>query len=125
MWVSFVSRPNLPPELQQYLNSKHSLLLSGNYWELAFGLLFLLLFVVSFGGLYFFWPPARIFYCALLVVGIVGALCLGPRVQSGWVAAMDDIASMLAGIIFYVAFFSPVRERFRKEKGARNSVSSQ
>jgi len=119
--VWLLTRDSLPPDLKLYLNSRHSEIVSGGPSPLL--LLFLIvLLMVSLVGLYCFWRPARTLYCGCLLVGVVQAVHLGPRVTTGWVAALDEVLSILSGVVLYMAFFSPVRERFGR-KLDRNGVS--
>jgi len=106
------TRDSLPWELKVYLNSRSSEIVSGGGWGRLPMFLVVLLFLASLVGLYCFWRPARILYCGALLLGLIQEVCVGPRVTTGCVAALDGVLSILCGMVLYMAFFSSVGERF-------------
>jgi hypothetical protein len=113
--VWLLTRDQLPYELRRYLNQRHSEIVSdGGLPQLLFLLLPVVLFVTSLIGLFFFWPPARVFYCGSILTGIVEVVSVGPRVTTGPVAALGEVVSILLGVILYMVFYSPIREEFRR-----------
>jgi hypothetical protein len=110
--VWFLTRDDLPQNLKSFVNSRYSELVSHGSFSLLPFILGMLSFILSLIGLYFYWRPARVLYCGSLLIGIVQAVCLGTRVTTGWLAALDEVLAILCGVLLYMAFFSPVREKF-------------
>ncbi len=114
MWR--LTRDSLPSELKLYINLHRSEIASNSILPLLILSLPVLLFFASLVGLYCFWRPARILYSGCLLIGVVEVVCLGPRVTTGSVASLEELLSTLCGVALYMAFCSPVRERFMKVK---------
>lgn len=111
VWVYFATRRTLPPELQSYLRQRHPLTPHEKVLAVVL-ILTLLLWVVSFIGLFFFWPVSRPLFVALALLGFLVTPLLGPRVVSGWTGFLGDCAILLEVLIFFLIYFSPLKSSF-------------
>jgi hypothetical protein len=119
----FTQRNNLPVELREYLHSKSSYVLSHYYTVFSIGTCVnLLLFIASFSGLYLFWRPARVIFCGSIVMSLLTALYLGPRVETAASAVWADCYKVLLGIILCLIFTSPIKEQFASQVEKLNST---
>jgi len=110
----FITRNRLPLEMKLYLNVRHAEFVSDPGWLFEAVAFELVLFAASFGGLYFFWRPARVLYIGFLLTELLVTAILGPRVSLGSVEVINEILCAAMGIILYAMFTSPFRELFEK-----------
>jgi len=119
--VSYILfRHTLPPDLLAY---KHSVAVShvaSPLYPLSLGVasVFLLVFIVSFIGLYRFSRFARPLFTIWLASAFVSVLFYGPRVETPPVAWFEDASTILGGIVLAVIYWSPLHEHFTKHKTA-------
>jgi hypothetical protein len=115
MCAYLLEKDNLPLGLREYLNSRsHEVLLYHYKIFVVQSTAFLLIFAISFSGLYFFWSPARVIYCVFIVIGLLTDPSYGAHIKPGWTALWDDCYKILSGVIICLIFTSPIRELFRK-----------
>jgi hypothetical protein len=113
-----VYEKKLPIKLQEYLSSYYNQPSSPlDFFGGYFGLLLLILFVISWIGLFYFWNPARLIY----VFGWAASIAIlpfgGPYVGHQIPSIFDTIHTLIGGIIIGVIFFSPIRDMFQKALG--------
>lgn len=77
----------------------------------------LVLFIVgvaSFVGLYLFrsWAPRLAIIATALAMPIT--ILIGPMAVSGWTTTLNELSSMLWGVVLILPYLSPLRERFAK-----------
>ena len=107
---------NLPPDLQDYVNSQNAQLMSDP--PTAFTIfkvgtaLSLLLFVVSLVGLFLFWSPARVLYLICTVSGLLLDLTKSTHILPMWAGFWHVWGNILTGIILCMMFTSSYRELF-------------
>lgn len=76
----------------------------------------LLLLAAAFVGLFFFQPLSRKLFSLLVIGGILFDPFLGLRVESGWSTFTDDLLALLLALIFFVIYFSPLRDTFVRKR---------
>jgi len=77
----------------------------------------LVLFIVgvaSFVGLYLFrsWAPRLAIITTALAMPIT--ILIGPMAVSGWTTTLNELSSMLWGVVLILPYLSPLKERFAK-----------
>lgn len=77
----------------------------------------LVLFIIgiaSFVGLYQFrsWAPRVAIITTALAIPIT--VLIGPTAVSGWTTILNELSSMLWGVVLICLYLSPLRERFTK-----------
>jgi len=77
----------------------------------------LVLFIVgvaSFVGLYLFrsWAPRLAIIATALAMPIT--ILIGPMAVSGWTKTLNELSSMLWGVVLIPPYLSPLKERFGK-----------
>ena len=114
-----LERNSLPIELRMYLRSWSKQLLLDHYSMIsAVTLAYEVIYVTSFVGLFFFWRPARLLYCGLILVNLFMIPVSGPYVTTTWQALFSDCVGILMGVILCLIFVSPFREEFTKKPEA-------
>lgn len=109
----FLERESMALELRRYIKKISTEVLSQNHSLFVFEFsIYLLFVVVSFFGLYFFWRPARYFYCAFLVISVMPSPFFGPHIEPEWTAFWTDCYKTFSGAILVVIFTSPAKELF-------------
>lgn len=79
---------------------------------LIIGLLYAIVGIIAFIGLFLFKPWARTLNVALVPVALAFWPLAGYTVSSGWAQALDYIALILWGAVLAVAYLTPLSERF-------------
>jgi len=82
----------------------------------AIGGVFLLLSATCLVGLFFFQPFSRTLLVVLVIGGVLFDPFLGLRVESGWSTFTDDCAPLLTALIFFVVYFSPLKDSFVRKQ---------
>ncbi len=80
---------------------------------LAFYKLLLLLWIAAAIGLYNFSASARSLYAILLAFSVANSLAAGLQATSALSSFLGYLASLCDGAIIILAYFSPLRARFR------------
>jgi hypothetical protein len=114
----FLDRPNMPIDLQHYLKTRSSSVLSSYFTMFSIeSLAYLVFSAISFVGLYFFWRPARFFYCGSIVIDILMSLDpnFGPNIVTRWLGFFDFCHMILSGVILCAIFMSPIKELFENK----------
>jgi len=77
--------------------------------------------LISFIGLYFFWRPARVLYCMSIAIGILIGLDphYGPEVLPQLEGLLDNINSILSGVILCLIFTPPIKQLFANKTVAQ------
>ena len=112
-FIHAVALNGLPVDLLDYVraqNASQSTLLD------VIALLYIGGFFASMYGLYQFRPWSRTLFLALLVLSAVPLT--GPVVMAPIGAFLNDMTSILAGALIAIAYWSPVKTRFRVETPA-------
>lgn len=113
----------LPQALQDYRAAEGEADFENNprMWVLIFGALSVLaLGIVSVVGLLVLWRPARLLYTLTYVLSWPLYLLAGASVMTGAAHMLYDMSSVLAGVIWGLIYFSPLKEHF--ERGTEQLV---
>ena len=104
----FFTRAQLPPQLRDYVESQP---LSGNV-GVAYDLLYIIVAVVAWVGVFRFKRWGRELFLAVYIVGLV-EIPFGPAiVVTGWVYLVDSLINAVWGITIAAMYFSPIRGAF-------------
>jgi hypothetical protein len=115
--VSAFTQVTLPEPLREYLELEaQAPITKRDLFLLAFGVLLLVMVLISSIGLFVFWRPARLLYLIATVFGVVITPLLGPAVRTGWDTPLEETASITAGAILALVYFSPLRVLFEKRR---------
>ena len=119
----FLQRNSLPFELREYLQSRSQQVLSHDYTMFSgMTAACVVLCILSFVGLYFFWRPARMLFCAFILFSLTLHLAgFGPDVVTGWMAFWDSCSSILLGVVLCLMFTSPIRDLFVRKHATPNT----
>ena len=79
------------------------------------GYVFLVLFLVSALGMYFFNNQAKILFVALILLDLFLVLFSGVSVQSNIDVLLFNISIMADAVIIYMAYLTPVAAKFGKK----------
>jgi hypothetical protein len=113
--VDSATRGALPATLQSYLAEADAATPSATIIVAAVvGLITLVAVGVGWIGLWRLWRPARAIYTTALLTGLGAVLFIGPVVWSSAAGALDDLASICAGIILGLIYFSELRAHFER-----------
>jgi hypothetical protein len=115
--IDFYSESLLPEPLRQYEKIQIEEVIAFGEWGLLAVLTVLgLAVLVSFIGLFVFWPPARPLYLVSSVANILVTPYLGPYIEAGWSRMFFDTVVLLDGVILALVYFSPLKELYEPEK---------
>jgi hypothetical protein len=117
VWVHLMARASLPPEFQLYLRHQrpHPLMLYDKSCMVLLGI-FVLVSAICLVGLFFFLPFSRPLFIVLVVGGVLLDPLLSLRVESGWSTLVDDCGGLLTVLIFFVIYFSPLKDSFVRKR---------
>ena len=79
-------------------------------------ILFVVLAVISWIGLFVFWRPARFLYFITVILLLLPTLLGGPHVGTGLSAMLAETVSIITGIILALIYFSPLKELYEKRQ---------
>jgi hypothetical protein len=109
---------HLPEALQDYRAAEEEVDFASNprMWVLIFGgLCVLVLGIVSTIGLLVLWRPARLLYTLTYVLSWPLYLLAGASVMTGAAHMLYDMSSVLAGVIWGLIYFSPLKVHFDRQ----------
>jgi len=111
---------SLPSHLQAYLLQVDITQENFTQLEAILALVFLIVLIASFVGMWKFKHWARILYisCIILILPFYGTF--GPIVESPWEAMFLDVSTTLEGVTVAMMWLEPLNERFNLSK--RQSV---
>lgn len=111
--------PALVPEAFHQVQQAHDSSLSTmhTYSLAALGIVFLVLLVASYYGLYMFRPWAPRIALASTAVALVVSFGAGTYAQSGLAIAASYLASYLWGAVLVFALFHPFSSQFQRRDG--------
>ena len=118
MAADFGLESQLPQALQDYRAAEGEEDFENNpqMWVLIFGALCVLpLGIVSTIGLLVLWRPARLLYTLTYVLSWPLYLFAGASVTTGLAHMLYDMSSVLAGVIWALIYFSPLKVHFERE----------
>ena len=111
--VDAATQGALPAQLQAYLAEVEASELTPASTAVGLlGLLAIVASVISWIGLWRLWRPARSVYAVALLSALVITLFTGPVVWSGVVGTIDDVASIVAGMLLGLLYSSDLRQHF-------------
>jgi hypothetical protein len=115
-----LQRNSLPLELRQYLHSRSEQVLSHDYTLFSvLSVAYAIFFIMSFVGLFVFWRPARLFFCGFMLAGLFMPLAgFGAVVETGLMGLWNGCSNIFLGVILYMIFTSPIRDRFTRTHDA-------
>lgn len=121
-----ITVPALVPDMvrfaeEQYWNGAST---AGLVFRISLLVVYLIVSLVAFVGLYFFKPWARVANLVLSALLLVVAPALGHIVLSGLAQGLAEIALMLWGAVLALAYFSPLSERFKSSPNAKSLAST-
>ncbi|MBI3714864.1 MAG: hypothetical protein HY255_02590 [Betaproteobacteria bacterium] len=113
LFIHAVALNGLPVDLLDYVKAQDA---SQSTLLDVIALIFIGGFLASVYGLYQFRPWSRPLFLAVLVLSAVPLT--GPVVMAPIDAFLNDMSSILAGALIALAYWSPVKNRFRAEPPA-------
>jgi hypothetical protein len=111
MFVYAISKHYLPAELQRFLVEHKRPLWSAGSW---LSLIWLVLDILGWVGLWRLWRRGRAFYTAVCGVGAASTALMGPYVHSGPTEAIFGLSLIVTGLILGMIYLSDLRCRFGK-----------
>jgi hypothetical protein len=113
---SLLTESLLPEPLRAYLATEFEgdIISVRDLVMICTGIPLVILWLVSSIGLFFFWRPARILYVVAMIFGLLATPFFGPYVDAGLGAMLEDVATIISGIIVALVYFSPVKELFNE-----------
>ena len=113
VWIHFITRASLPPDVQAFLRQQHPhpLTLHDKVFTIVGGV-YLLFCVVCFFGLFLLRPFSRKLFVALILVGVLFDPFLSLQMRSGWDVFVADCLGLLAALIFFAMYFSSLKDSF-------------
>ncbi len=87
-------------------------------YSVEIGYVFLVLYLASAVGLYFYIKQARMLFTGLCLLSIITPLFYGMSVQSNIDVALNNIAYMGDSIVLYMSYFSTVANKFKTHNKA-------
>ena len=113
-------RNSLPLELREHLRSRSEHVFSHDYTVFSMvTAAYVIFFIMSFVGLYFFWQPARSLFCGFILVGLFMPLAgFGPDIETDWMGLLGGCSNIFLGVILCMTFTSPIRDRFTRKHDA-------
>ena len=117
MAADFGLANQLPQALQDYRAAEGEEEFENNpqMWVLIFGALcVLVLGIVSTIGLLVLWRPARLLYTLTYVLSWPLYLLAGASVMTGAAHMLYEMSSVLAGVIWGLIYFSPLKTHFER-----------
>jgi hypothetical protein len=113
VWMHYLTRASLPPEVQTFLRHQHSYPFSVHEkLSLACFSIYVIACAVCFVGLFLFRPFSRKLFVVLIFAGILLDPFLSLQMRSGWEAFDGDCLGALNALIFFVIYFSSLKEQF-------------
>ncbi len=120
-WVIFfaviifilLGRNKLPPELQSYLSAQRAVNVSNI--DLIFDLIYLVLTMAAWIGLYRFKAWSRELFIASFIIGLAGLPMRPIYIHTGWMQLIGSLSSILGGMLIAVVYYSPMAKAFRSE----------
>ena len=116
IWIHFLTKASLPAEIQTFLQHQHSHPFSlHDKLFMVLGGIYLVLYTVCFLGLFLFRPFSRKLFIVVIFGGILFDLFLSLQIKSGWEVFVDDCLSILTALIFFLIYFSSLKDDFTKK----------
>lgn len=106
------------PEALRFFESEKFDDTAGPALIIVLGLMVLLLLalIVAWIGLFVFWQPARLLYLVTTVLALLLMPFFGPYVETGLSYTLTEAASIVAGIILALVYFSPLKELYERRE---------
>ncbi|HEX8373293.1 MAG TPA: hypothetical protein VF585_10965 [Chthoniobacterales bacterium] len=115
--IGFFGEPFLPAPLQSYLDAQASApLTSLDSLILPMDLLFLVLSVIAWVGLWRGWRRSRGLYTWLWIISLPLILAHGPDVASGVSQCLATTGTLVGGLIMGLLYFSELRHRYEDHR---------
>jgi hypothetical protein len=115
--VDFMTEHTLPPALREYASRDEGV--PEGIQAIAVGgvgLLAFLILVASYVGMFMLRKWGRLCYVLSNTVGIAAITLLPPLVTSSYEAALDDLLSVVIGMIIAIAYFTPLFDHAEEER---------
>jgi uncharacterized membrane protein (DUF2068 family) len=118
--LSLVLEKLLPQPLQAWVlaEAERDAVTPGELMLLVAGVALLGMMLVSSVGLLCLQRWAAWLYLATVVTGTLFVALMGPTVEHGVTGAVDDLASVVSGVVVGLAFFSTALTNARREPAA-------
>lgn len=112
--IGFAEETLLPSPLQQYQEEVNTSGWSQHDWVFfTIGVPFLILLITSWIALWRGWSSGRRLYVAAWTAGLVANITGGPTITTPIAGTLDHAASLCAGVILGMLFFSDLRHKYR------------
>lgn len=103
----------LPDSLELFINEhRNEFMQTRITLEATYGMIYLIIGLVSVPGLLLFWNPARILFTIYVLYGLVISMFMGTLIASAVQSSIADLINILQGILLAIIYTAPVKHLF-------------